>query len=43
MVEVAIATGSIPPDWLYDDRFLITILDVLHTQAEAAKQKRRKR
>ena len=41
MVEVAIATGSIPPEWLYDDRFLITILDVLHTQAE--KRKRRSR
>lgn len=41
MVEVALATGSIPPDWYYDDRMILTLLDVMHSNAERAKRKRR--
>jgi hypothetical protein len=41
MVETAIAVGAVPAEWLYDDRFLITIIDILHTKTEAAKRKGR--
>lgn len=41
MVETAIAAGSVPPEWYSEDRMLLTILDVLRTNAERAKRKRK--
>jgi hypothetical protein len=41
MAEVAIATQSVPPDWYYDDRMIVTLIDVMQVQAERAKRKRR--
>ena len=41
MVEAAIAVGAVPAEWLYDDRFLITIIDILHSKTEAGKKRGR--
>ena len=36
----AIACQSIPPDWYDDDRYLITIVDVLNRNAERMKRRK---
>lgn len=39
MVEVAVGVSSIPEDWYYDERMLVTIIDVLQKQAERLRRK----
>jgi hypothetical protein len=41
-VEVAVAAGSIPPDWYDDDRTLVTLMHVLKTRNDEAAKKRRR-
>jgi hypothetical protein len=41
-VEIAVAAGSIPPEWYSDDLYLITLLDVLNKRSEAMKKRSRK-
>lgn len=40
MAEVAVAVNSVPEEWLYDDRMLVTIVDVLQKTAEKMRRKK---